>query len=156
CFRSSCCCSSPSSAARCIWRSATFHQRSRPWKSMFPALACRPSSRPAGHWRLLVRSAGYAGFLLAALPAGALRAQASAAQPAEVGQPLQLTPSAPAAGEAPATPSEGEATPSSSSGTDSTERAPAGIEVNSLEAIGTDYGGLIEAGQGGFGIDMWR
>ncbi len=38
----------------------------------------------------------------------------------------------------------------------SVERAPSGIEVDSLAAVSTDYGGTLDPGAGGFPVDMWR
>ena len=36
------------------------------------------------------------------------------------------------------------------------ERAPSGIEVDSLAAVSTDYGGTLDSSTGGLPIDMWR
>jgi hypothetical protein len=38
----------------------------------------------------------------------------------------------------------------------SVERTPEGIEVDTLAAVASDYGGTLDPGSGGFPIDMWR
>lgn len=69
-------------------------------------------------------------------------AQSSGGEP--VGAPVVLTPPEGAAGNVPSVPAP------------AVERAPAGIEVDPLAEVATDYGGTLDPGAGGFPIDMWR
>jgi hypothetical protein len=90
------------------------------------------------------RAAGLIGLaaMLCSLPA-------FATDLAQADQPVDLLPStlgteAPAMPEEPVLPTTDDAS------------APAGFEVETLEDVGTDYVGTLEADTGGLGIDMWR
>ncbi len=70
--------------------------------------------------------------------------------PAQVGAPVQLLPeTTPDYGAAPPVP------PESGSGA-AEPAAPQEFEVDTLGAIGTDFGGTLESGDGGLGLDMWQ
>ena len=107
-------------------------------------------------WPSKAAAAPFPATLLARAVAGALgssvlgpsaQAQSILAQStgAEgVGPPVVLTPPGGEAGSVPSAPAP------------AVERAPAGIEVDPLAEIATDYGGTLDSGAGGFPIDMWR
>jgi hypothetical protein len=67
---------------------------------------------------------------------------------AQVGEPVQLLPRTTPQYEAPPALPESEAS--------GEPAAPEGFEIDTLDAIGTDYAGTLEPEQGGFGVDMWR
>lgn len=94
-----------------------------------------------------LRSKAAATFLSLLIWPAATAAQTTLFPSAEdegAGPPVVLTP--PEGG--------GEASPSAPA--PSVERAPSGIEVDSLAAVSTDYGGILDPGAGGFPVDMWR
>ena len=66
----------------------------------------------------------------------------------KVGQPIKLLPQT--------TPDYGEVSPPPEGTDPGQPTAPQGFEIAPLEAVGTDYAGTLEPGDGGLGIDMWR
>jgi hypothetical protein len=102
-------------------------------------------------WPSKAAAAPFLATLLALAAAGALGssvlAQSVLAQSTDaeaVGPPVVLTPPGGEAGSAPSVPAP------------AVERAPAGIEVDPLAEVATDYGGTLDPGAGGFPVDMWR
>src|SRR5215813_13878130 len=71
---------------------------------------------------------------------------------AQVGQPRNLLPSSPADE---GTPETAPAAPDTSA-PPAPGAAPKGFEINTLDELGTDYAGPLEASKGGFATDMWR
>lgn len=81
-------------------------------------------------------------------PPPAADSQTSPAAP-QAPAPVPVQTPTPAPADAPVVPVENPASPAASSGAD-------GIKVNRLGAIDPDSAGVLDAGQGGLGIDMWR
>src|SRR5215475_6335330 len=73
---------------------------------------------------------------------------------AQVGQPRNLLPSSPGDEGTPETAPP--APDTSAPPAPGTTTAPKGFEINTLDELGTDYAGPLEASKGGFAIEMWR
>src|SRR5215471_12819430 len=73
---------------------------------------------------------------------------------AQVGQPRNLLPSSPGDEGTPETAPP--APDTSAPPAPGTTTAPKGFEINTLDELGTDYAGPLEASKGGFATDMWR